>query len=108
LLHGQKYLYLTPQITYTKGQSVVKPKAQPKVAQMPLSPKTVARRAAATPAVVKKSNKVRVDLDAPVYPKAGKALWANIKCPVCPAKPFKRCQKSDGSPQEKPHSQRKM
>ncbi|HEY6021454.1 MAG TPA: vWA domain-containing protein, partial [Candidatus Paceibacterota bacterium] len=47
LLHGQKYLYLTPQITYTKGQSVVKPKAQPKVAQMPLSPKTVARRAAA-------------------------------------------------------------
>lgn len=107
LLHGQKYLYLTPQVTYTKGQPVapVVTKAAPKVAKMPLSPKTVAKRAAVAVAT---SKKAALDLNAPVYPKAGKALWAGIKCPVCPSKANKRCQKPDGSPMEKPHAERKV
>jgi len=110
LLLGQKYLYLTPNVTYTRGQTAVPPVsvAAPKVAKMPLSPKTVARRASQTalaaPATHKKST---LDLYAPVYPKGGKALWAGIKCPVCPSKANKRCQKSDGSPLEKPHAERK-
>lgn len=105
LLHGQKYLYLTPQVTYTKGQPVTPVKvATPKVAKMPLSPKTVAKRAEAVKAT---SKKAAVDLNAPVYPKGGKALWAGIKCPVCPSKANKRCQKADGSPLEKPHAERK-
>jgi len=103
LLLGQQYLYLTPNVTYTKGQPVAPVKvAAPKVAQMPLSPKTVARRAA-----VATSKKSALDLNAPVYPKAGKALWAGISCPACPSKANKRCQKADGSPLEKPHAERK-
>lgn len=105
LLVGQKYLYLTPQVTYIKGQSAVPPVkvAVPKVAHMPLSPKTVARRAAAVG-----SKKAQLDLTVPVYPKAGKALWAGISCPVCHAGVNKRCQRSDGSLMEKPHAQRKV
>ena len=107
LLHGQKYLYLTPNVTYTKGQPVSPVKvAAPKVAQMPLSPRTVARRAAV--ATTKVSKKAKLDLTAPVYPQGGKALWAGISCPVCPAGVNKRCQKDDGSPMEKPHAQRKI
>lgn len=105
LLLGQRYLYLTPNVTYTKGQSVSPIKAVPKphVAKMPPAPKKVA--ALVHPAA---SKKIRVDLTAPVYPKAGKALWAGIPCPVCPSKANKRCQKSDGSPLEKPHDLRKV
>lgn len=109
LLHGQKYLYLTPQVTYTKGQPATPPpiKAAPKVAKMPLSPRTVARRAAAAP-VLATSKKAVADLTAPVYPKGGKAAWAGIKCPVCPSKVSQRCQKADGSPLEKPHTERRV
>lgn len=113
LLHGQKYLYLTPNITYTKGQPVVSPpvKAQPKVAQMPLLPQTVARRAAAaakvTPVTVP-GKKAKLDLSAPVHPKGGKALWAGIACPECRVGANRRCQKSDGTPMEKPHIRRKV
>lgn len=48
------------------------------------------------------------DLSAPVYSKNGKMLWANIDCPMCPAKATQRCQKDDGGPLEKPHPQRKV
>lgn len=109
LLHGQKYLYLTPNVTYTRGQSVVPPVkvAAPKVAQMPLAPATVARRAAAASRVVTGSKKAKIDLSAPVYPKGGKALWAAVTCPACFSGVNKRCQNNDGSPKEKPHAQRK-
>ena len=108
LLLGARYLYLTPQVTYAKGQTAVPPVkvAAPKVAKMPLSPRTVARRPAA--AVSTGSTKTRVDLTAPVYPKGGKATWAGRACPECPSGVNKRCQKPDGSPLEKPHSQRKV
>lgn len=49
-----------------------------------------------------------IDLGAPVYPKAGKMLWAGIDCSVCPSKASQRCQRNDGSSMEKPHSQRKV
>ena len=106
LLHGQRYLYLTPNITYNKGQqTVLKAKAQPKVAQMPLSPKTVARRAAANG---NPPTKAKLDLNAPVYSKAGKALWADRSCPVCFVSANKRCQRVNGSVMEKPHAERKV
>jgi len=110
LLHGQKYLYLTPVVTYTKGAPVVTPKAQPKVAQMPLSPKTVARRAAAAPVKVKTSTKAKADLNAPVYPgKSGKAAWAGRTCPTCHVGVNKRCLNgATGHPMEKPHILRKI
>jgi hypothetical protein len=114
LLHGQRYLYLTPQATYVKGQTAVPPVkvAAPKVAQMPLLPKTVARRAAvaakAAP-VVTASGKVKADLTAPIYPgKSGKAAWAGRSCPTCYAGVNKRCLNGDGSPMEKPHTLRKI
>lgn len=110
LLIGSRYLYLTPNVTYTKGQPVVSAPAKtaPKVARMPLAPVTVAKRAAAKAASARPTTRVRADLNAPVYPKAGKAAWAAINCPVCPSKATKRCQKPDGSPIEKPHTQRKI
>lgn len=103
LLLGSKYLYLTPNITYTKGQSVLAApvKAAPKVAKMP-SAMSRSIPAGTFP------TKVRIDLTAPVYPKAGKALWAGINCPVCPSKANKRCQNGDGSLREKPHVERKI
>lgn len=106
LLHGQKYLYLTPQATYVRGQHGLPPasvaKAAPKVAKMPLNPRKTSFSAVAV------SKKVRVDLTNPVYPRAGKAAWAGIACPVCPADVNKRCQRVDGSLMEKPHDQRKI
>lgn len=104
LLLGAKYLYLTPNVTYTRGQSVpatpVKAAPRPHVAKMPPVARSVSVAAAST--------KARIDLDAPVYPKAGKALWAGKACPVCPSKANKRCQNGDGSPREKPHEERKV
>jgi hypothetical protein len=112
LLLGSKYLYLTPNITYARGQAVPPPAkvAVPKVAKMPLLPSTVAKRAAATAkANPFGSGKVKSDLNTPIYPsKSGRALWAGIKCPACPSKVNQRCQKSDGSPLEKPHAERKI
>lgn len=115
LLLGSRYLYLTPNVTYTKGQpasaTVLKAPPAPKVAKMPLSPKTVAQRAAVAPRVGasgRPTTRVRADLSAPVYPKAGKALWAGVGCPKCRAKPTQRCQKADGSLLEKPHTERKL
>lgn len=102
LLLGSTYLYLTPNITYTKGQSVPAAPIKvvlPKVAKMP----SVSRSIPAGTSPMK----TRVDLTAPVYSKAGKALWAGRRCPECPSKATERCQKSDGSPLEKPHSSRK-
>jgi len=102
LLLGQMFLYLTPSVTYVRGQ--VTPavlQAQPKVAKMPPAAPRVA-----VP-VSTGSKKAKLDLTAPVYSKAGKALWADYTCPVCSSGVNKRCQNSDGSPMEKPHAQRK-
>jgi len=102
LLLGSRYLYLTPNVTYAKGQpaTLVKAAPRPHVAKMPPVSRSVP--------VVATSKKARLDLTAPVYPKAGKALWAGIACPACPAGVNKRCQNDNGSPMEKPHAQRKV
>ncbi len=102
LLYGQKYLYLTPQVTYFKGLATPVKVAAPKVAKMPpASPRMVAPASTG-------STKAKIDLTAPVYPKAGKALWAGRSCPDCPSGVNKRCQNGDGSPREKPHLGRKV
>jgi uncharacterized protein YegL len=112
LLHGQKYLYLTPVVTYNKGQqTVLKAPPKPKVAQMPLSPKTVARRSQTVilSAGATKSTKAKLDLTAPVYPgKGGKVGWAGRACPTCNQGAYKRCLNGNGSPMEKPHAARKV
>lgn len=109
LLVGQKYLYLTPQVTYVKGQTapVLSANSVPKVAQMPPAPKKVPTAFGSARAPFG-STKVKADLNAPVYPKAGKALWAASSCPVCSAGVNKRClNTSTGTLMEKPHKQRK-
>jgi len=110
LLLGSRYLYLTPNVTYARGQqqpaTPVKVPA-PRVAKMPLAPATVARRAAAK--VATGSKKAKVDLTAPIYPLAGgKAAWAGRACPTCNSGVNKRCLNGDGLPMEKPHTQRKI
>lgn len=62
------------------------------------------------PVPVPKKSKVHpiADLHAPVRSKGDKMLWADIDCPVCPAKASQRCKKSDGGPVEKPHDPRKI
>jgi hypothetical protein len=112
LLLGSRYLYLTPVVTYGRGQAVSPPAkvAVPKVAKMPLLPSTVARRAAATArANPFGSGKAKADLTAPIYPgKSGKAAWAGRACPTCHSGINKRCLNGDGSPMEKPHTLRKI